>query len=104
LERFMSTTLDTAVPATPDRVVPPDLDLARSLHGRLNRVLAELGLDEALTPRWAVPARSGFFFAPHNLHQAARLVDALERLGHALDGTATQVPVPVADPGTDTTG
>ena len=34
-----------------------------------------------MSARWVTPARSGFFFAPHNLHQATRLVLALERLG-----------------------
>ena len=90
----MSTTLDRAVPGTtrvhpapspePGRRVPPELQASRALHDRLNASLAELGLSGALSPRWATPARSGFFFAPHNLHQATRLVLALEHLGEAL--------------------
>jgi hypothetical protein len=87
----MSTTIDLAVPsddlAVPSdstRTVPADLSSARDLHERLNSALDDLGLSEVLPPRWATPARSGFFFAPHNLSQAARLVDALERIGGAL--------------------
>ncbi len=94
LERTVSTALEPAVPRAasseraPDpgpppagvRHVPRDLCDARALHGRLNAALAELGLAGALAPRWATPARSGLFFAPHNLHQAYRLVLALERL------------------------
>lgn len=103
----MSTTVELAVPAAPavpaeafrpepdrpepDRTVPADLSSARSLHRRLNSALDELGLSEALPPRWATPARSGFFFAPHNLNQAARLVDALERIGTALSEAGIDV-------------
>jgi hypothetical protein len=99
----MSTTLDRAVPVSagtqsapspePGRPVPSDLQASRALHGRLNAALAELGLSGALSSRWATPARSGFFFAPHNLHQAARLVLALEHLGES-----------VLEPGVDPAG
>ena len=90
----MSTTLDRAVPGGtraepvsspgPGRPVPPDLQASRALHGRLNAALAELGLSGALSSRWATPARSGLFFAPNNLHQATRLVLALEHLGETV--------------------
>ena len=93
----MSATLDRPVPVDPDvpvdpartplaRTVPPDLAESRALHHRLNDALADLGLDDVLTTRWATPARSGFFFAPHNLQQAHRLVIGLERLGSLVDG------------------
>jgi hypothetical protein len=94
----MSTTLDRAVPgdarprsqpapaAAPVRHVPPDLEAARDLHTRLNAALAGLGLSGALSTRWVTPARSGFFYAPHNLHQATRLVLELEHLGESVAG------------------
>jgi hypothetical protein len=87
----MSTTIEFAVPSDPAHAVPADLSSARSLHQRLNTALDDLGLSEALPPRWATPARSGFFFAPHNLSQAARLVDALERIGGALSEAGIDV-------------
>jgi len=89
----MSTTVEFAVPTElptepvravpptePVRAVPADLSSARSLHQRLNAALEDLGLSGALPTRWATPARSGFFFAPHDLSQAANLVEALEHL------------------------
>ena len=104
----MSTALDLDVPPSgtpgsarrPARDVPADLCSARELHERLNAALVALGLDAALSPRWATPARSGFFFAPHNLGQADRLVVALELLGGAVDATGIDVPGRTrADPG-----
>jgi hypothetical protein len=99
----MTKTLDAAVPTFQTRAIPADLVRARSLHDRLNRALADLGLGDALTPRWATPARSGFFFAPHNLHQATRLVHALEHLGHSVDGAGDPGvgPRPGVDSGSD---
>jgi hypothetical protein len=87
----MSTTVEFAVPSEPTRAVPADLSSARSLHQRLNAALEDLGLSGALPPRWATPARSGFFFAPHNLSQAAHLVEALERIDRALSEAGIDV-------------
>jgi hypothetical protein len=80
-------------PPTAGSRVPEDLASARDLHGRLNAALEALGLSDALTPRWSTPARSGFFFAPHNLHQATRLVTALEDLHEAVGRTGVDPPV-----------
>ena len=87
----MSTTVEFAVPTEPARAVPPDLSSARALHRRLNAALEDLGLSGALPPRWATPARSGFFFAPHNLSQASHLVEALERIERALSEAGIDV-------------
>jgi len=110
----VSTIFELAVPAVhinevPISEVPADLSSARALHLRLNAALDELGLSEALPPRWITPARSGFFFAPHNLHQAARLVEALERLGGAvtesgIDPHGLQAVDLTDDPSTDHRG
>ncbi len=88
---------DPGTPSDPTHLVPADLSSARALHRRLNSALDELGLSEALPPRWATPARSGFFFAPHNLNQAARLVDALERLGNVLSDAGIDADGPPLD-------
>ena len=88
----MSTTLDRPVPTSVTSPVPVELARARVLHRRLNDILGDLGLSDALGERWATPARSGFFFAPHNLHQAQRLVLGLERLGALLDDAGIEVP------------
>jgi hypothetical protein len=87
----MSTTVEFAVPTEPITAVPADLSSARSLHQRLNAALDDLGLSGVLPPRWATPARSGFFFAPHNLTQAARLVDALEHIERTLSEAGIDV-------------
>ena len=87
----MSTTLDRPVSPPAESRIPAELAQARDLHRRLNEALEELGLGGALGPRWATPARSGFFFAPHNLHQAQRLVLGLERIGALLDEAGVEV-------------
>ena len=94
----MSTSVEFAVPTEPARAVPPDLSSARALHRRLNAALEGLGLSGALPPRWATPARSGFFFAPHNLNQAANLVEALERIDRALSEAGIDVRSIALDP------